>query len=80
MKGNTGWIGLLIYILIWDLTASETLTGAFHTALRDPKKRWIPITIFIVVTAHLFRPYDRLPKRLDPIYRIGRISNEMPNL
>lgn len=77
--GSEGWIGLGLFILAWDWLADETLTASFHRALQDPKKRWIPIVGFAMVSAHLWRPVNHIPPRYDPIHYFGR-KNVMPKV
>ena len=57
--GLLGWIGLAAYILVWDLTAPETLTS---TAQRN---RLATAIVGAVVLAHLL---DLLPPSIDPFY------------
>lgn len=53
MQGGYGWIGLAIYILLWDRYAGETLSRAFWNSLEHPVKRWPTLIAWGWVTSHL---------------------------
>ena len=53
MKGEHGWVGLALYVLLWDRYAPETLSRAFWRALRHPRKRWVVLAAWAWVTSHL---------------------------
>jgi hypothetical protein len=67
MKGGWGWLGLTIYIILWDFFATDTLSSAFYRAVSHPIQRWFVITIWAVITLHLFK---LIPKRFDLIWLI----------
>lgn len=65
-SGSKAWLGLLTGILAYDLYAirygKQTLSTAFYEALEHPKKRWVVIACWSILTNHLFgitpRKYD----------------------
>lgn len=79
MKGDKGWIGLAIGISVFDAIAEETMSEAFWRALQNPKKCFVPIACWAVVTLHLFRPWTRIPRKFDPIHytNVRRRVNEL---
>lgn len=70
-----GWIGLAVYVSLWDLYAPETLSRGFHTASRHPRLRPLTFLAWAALTAHLFtgytplqrkdRPHESVPSRPD---------------
>lgn len=53
LRGEHGWIGLAIYIYLWDRYAPETLSRAFWRALEHPTKRPLVLFAWAWVTSHL---------------------------
>jgi hypothetical protein len=53
-SGTTGWIALAVGVVVWDLCAEETLTGAFRRSHDSPVARVIVMTAWGLLTAHLF--------------------------
>jgi hypothetical protein len=68
-KGDIGWVGLALYIVVWDRYAPETLSKAFERALCHPKGRPLVLLAWSVTTAHLFKA---IPPKLDPFLLIVR--------
>lgn len=67
MKGGWGWLGLTLYIILWDYFSADTLSSAFYRAVTHPIQRWFVIFIWSIVTLHLFK---LIPKRYDLIWLI----------
>lgn len=65
-----GWIGLAIYVTLWDLLAPETLSAGFDDALHHPRRRWQVIAVWVYVTGHLF---VLIPRRVDPLRNLRRL-------
>ena len=63
-SGTTGWIALAVGVVVWDLTAGETLTGAFRRSHDSPVSRVVVMAAWGVLTGHLF---SIIPARLDPL-------------
>ena len=63
-SGTTGWIALAAGVVVWDLTAGETLTGAFRRSHDSPVSRVVVMAAWGVLTGHLF---SIIPARLDPL-------------
>lgn len=57
-SGTKGWIGLVAYVLAYDLYAirygKQTLSSAFYEALKHPQRRWLVIISWAYLTRHLF--------------------------
>lgn len=68
-----GWLGLAGYVLAYDVWAiannRETLSSGFWRALSCPRKRWLVIGAWGLITKHLVTP-SLLPKA-DPLNIIG---------
>lgn len=69
LNGAWGWLGLAIYVATYDALARETLSRAFYRSIEHPKRRWLTIVVWVMVTLHLFR---FIPQRLDAIHWIGQ--------
>lgn len=66
VPGWVGWLGLAVYVAVWDLAPStETLSHAFSPEGSHGKK--IYLTTWILVSLHLAR---LLPERYDPLRRL----------
>ena len=65
-----GWLLVAAVIAAWDRHC-DTLSGGFHRALLDRRKRPIVVAAWLVTSAHLFK---RLPKKVDPFYYIGTVA------
>lgn len=79
--GGWGWVGLAVYIAAVDAwlirTGRATLSEVFGCSLRHPLKRLPVMTVWVVITAHLFA--ELLPQALrsrfknyDPIGWLAR--------
>ena len=85
MKGRTGWLILLTFVVafvvVWDLLAArsngESLTYTFRRNVAETAWRW-PVALFLLLLlAHLFMPpglrkydpIDKLYKRFNPAYQ-----------
>ena len=57
-SGTKAWLGLVGYVLAYDLYAirsgRQTLSAAFYEALRHPQRRWLVIAAWAYLTGHLF--------------------------
>ena len=62
-SGTTGWIALAAGVVVWDLLAEETMTGAFRRAHDSPMSRVAVTAAWGILTAHLF---SVIPPRIDP--------------
>ena len=51
-KGKYGWLGLAIYVLLWDNLVQETLSDAYWRAVE--KKQWWVVAIWAALISHLF--------------------------
>ena len=65
--GHIAWIGLIVYVTIYDLIAMRrgmtTLSAEFHSLSRTKYWKYLLLAVWGVTTGHLFRV---LPKKLDP--------------
>lgn len=68
-RGSYGWLGLAVYVIVFDLLSKETLSSSFTTAVQCPRRRpWVVVTTAYLV-AHL---YHGIPDRYDPLRRLDR--------
>ncbi len=71
--GAKAWVGLAVYVLAYDafaiLTGRDTMSSAFANALRDPKKRFVPLLAWWTTTAHLHQVLGKY----DPLSNLERI-------
>jgi hypothetical protein len=63
-SGTLGWVALAGGVLVWDLTAGETLTSAFRRSHDSPVSLVVVTAAWTLLTAHLF---SLIPPRLDPM-------------
>ena len=63
-SGTTGWIALAAGVIVWDLLAEETLTGAFRRGNLSPVGRVVVMAGWGILTGHLF---SVIPPRIDPL-------------
>ena len=68
-SGTTAWIALAAGVVVWDLLAEETMTGAFRRAHDSPMSRVAVTAAWGILTAHLF---SVIPPRIDPYTVIAR--------
>lgn len=77
--GSKAWAGLAIYVLAYDIWAmkrgSETLSGAFWRGMDHPRKRWMVVLAWLVVTKHLVLPEVLAEK--DPFNIIGWVVRKL---
>lgn len=78
--GGKGWIGLAIYITLWDVASfyrqnGETLSHAFEETVRHPIKRWPTALAWAYITVHLF---GWIPETLDPLSNLTNIISPPP--
>lgn len=69
-KGKTGWLLVVLIILVWDLAAEEeqTLSESFRRGWRRSPAGMVAIGLaWAALTAHL---YEILPKKTDPLHLI----------
>lgn len=76
-----GWLGLLAYVIIFDIyairTSRKTLSAVFYEAVRQPKKRWYVVVCWAVLTCHLFGlDNGRLDNLWRAVARCKDTSNE----
>lgn len=64
-KGRYGWLLVAVVVVVWDLTAPETLSSAFLRRRTHPAV----ILAWAGLTAHLF---GVLPRQYDPLCRLTR--------
>lgn len=63
MNGKDGWVVIAVFVTVWDLRTSDSLSAAF---LRGHHKHGsLVITAYVVTTAHLF---GNQPAQVDPFY------------
>lgn len=66
--GKRAWLGLVLYVVSYDVwaakTNNETLSTAFYNSIKHPIKRWPIIALWMYITAHLFK---FLPEAIDPL-------------
>jgi hypothetical protein len=64
--GEIAWIGLVAYIIIYDILAIKTnrptLSAAFHKASQSKMLQPLLVSFWFYLTAHLFQ---WIPKRYD---------------
>ena len=57
-EGDRAWVGLLAYVVAYDLwaglTGRETLSMSFDRALKDPLRGAATLALWAGVTIHLF--------------------------
>lgn len=63
MNGKDGWVVIAVFVTVWDLRASDSLSAAFMRG--HHKHGLLVITAYVVTTAHLF---GKLPAHVDPFY------------
>jgi len=49
-----GWLGLAVYVALWDRFANKTLSRALWDGLEDPRSRAVVIGLWAWLTSHLF--------------------------
>lgn len=84
-KGNFGWALVVAVVLAWDMTAEEEelLTRAFRRAYGTPHGKVAILTVWALLTAHLF---GVLPQKADPFHMItilrqyGIVNKELEDL
>lgn len=67
MNGSVGWLIMLVYIVVWDMKADETLSDAFYRAFENPFHKWWVIAVWLIITLHLFK---LVPKKYDMVHII----------
>lgn len=60
-QGSRGWVGLAVYVFLWDTLASETLSRALWRGLENPRSRPVVLFCWGWVTSHLLL---RRPKKI----------------
>ena len=74
-EGDAAWIGLLVYVVMYDAyamyTGHETLSNAYYRALAHPRRRKLTIAVWVGLTAHLFQ---LIPRKYDPLAQLGVIA------
>lgn len=57
-SGSKAWLALLGGVLAYDLYAirsgKQTLSAAFYEATRHPRRRWIVVACWSILSLHLF--------------------------
>lgn len=68
-RGSAGWVLLAAGIFAWNVTAADEqmLSEAFRRCKRDPVACAVVVTVWSVLTAHLF---GVLPPRADPLHAV----------
>ncbi len=61
LRGEDGWVLLVVFIFLWDWFGPETLTQALWRGLAHPRKKWIVLACYAWVTSHLL---VKKPKRI----------------
>jgi len=74
-SGTAGWVLLTALVLSWDYgvgmrAGGETLSSSFARATRHPRARWPVISMWVIITAHLF---ERLPEMVDPFHHMAKV-------
>ena len=62
--GGAGWLVIAALVVVWDVTAPETLSAAFSRARSGPIGSTVVVMGWAFVTGHLFHV---IPERADPI-------------
>lgn len=76
-NGSLGWIGLVVYVVVWDVIALraknarwETLSSFFGRNLQRPGSRYALLGVWGLLTAHLFEQPRQLA-HYDPLRRLA---------
>ena len=54
IRSGYGWLGLAIYVWLWDNHAPETLSQGFWRGMAHPEVRLFVLFMWAWVTSHLF--------------------------
>lgn len=63
--GTLGWLGLALYVGVWDKLAPETLTSAYKRGKEHPIMKPLVIGGLGVTALHLL---EAIPRECDPFY------------
>lgn len=79
-RGALGWLGIAAYVVLWDTTQPESLTGAFHRGMENRAGRPFVLAGLGITALHLLDLIPHSPRELDPFYIAARTFVKPPEV